>query len=160
MKKEVNLYQVNVSTRGPWNIQRTKTGRGCWVVAETSPQKAEETVRAYLKEYNLFGNIYPAWKIASETPFGRGTVLRKEDYLAFLESNKEPKYVFTPVRTKAGEKSRHSIHPGETDRNRQVFGAFQMPLEVERIEDCGQLHNIEGVTYEGQELEDYDLELD
>ena len=83
MKKEVNLYQVNVSTRGPWNIQRTKTGRGCWIVAETSPQKAEETVRAYLKERNLFGNIYPAWKIASETPFGRGTVLRKEDYLAF-----------------------------------------------------------------------------
>ena len=36
----------------------------------------------------------------------------------------------------------------------------QKSSDIEQIEDCGALHNIEGVTYEGQGLGDYWADFD
>lgn len=154
--REINQYQINVSTRGP---HYNKTGRGVWIVAETTPEKATAALKTHFKEHNLFGSIYPAWKITSRIPLERGIVIKREDYFELVEKSKQPGYVFTPAKTEAGEKLHRPNRAGIEYRDKQVNGAFGAPGKaIERMEDCGELHNMEGITFNSQELEDWNLE--
>lgn len=158
MSKTVRQYQIQVSTRGPIKAQCSKSGRGVYIVAETDPEKAIKALKAYFKEYNLFGSMYPAYELTSEwqkISLERGTVMTKEQYLELAERKRQPGYVFAPAKTGQKKNQRRQDCVDAEDRNRQVFGAFQKPSDIEQIDDCGELHNVEGVTYEGAGLGDY-----
>ena len=151
--KEIKQYRIAVSVYGTPS-KLSDTGAGIWYVAETTKDKAIATLRDYLKQHNLFGSIQFGF-VPSEVPvpMERGQVLSEKEYSHLLEEQKAQKpYEFIPH--KNTRKPNFGI---DTDKS-AVQGAYGNKNEPTYIEDCGNLPHVDGVTYEGRDLDEYNLE--
>ena len=150
--KEIKQYHIAVSVYG--FAKRHNTAAGIWHVAETTGDKAIAVLRDYLKQHNLFGTIQFAFA-SSETPVSmeRGQVLSQREYSRLVEEQQKQKpYEFIPH--KNTRKPNFGI---DTDKS-AVQGAYGNKNEPTYIEDCGNLPHVDGVTYEGRNLDKYNLE--
>lgn len=153
--KEIKQYHVAVSVYGTF-AKKHNTAAGIWYVAETTEDKAIAVLRDYLKQHNLFGTIQFAF-VSSETPVSmeRGQVLSEKEYSRLVEEQQKQKpYEFIPRRA-----NRHLKPKFGTDADKTpVQGAYGSHNGPTYIEDCGDLPHIDGVTYEGRNLDTYNLE--
>lgn len=153
--KETKQYHVAVSVYGTLT-KKHNTAAGVWHVAETTKEKAIAALRDYLKQHNLFGTIQFAF-VSSETPvlMERGQVLSGREYSRLVEEQQKQKpYEFIPRRTNGHLKPKFG-----TDADKApVQGAYGNKKEPTYIEDCGDLPHVDGVTYEGQDLENFNLD--
>lgn len=153
---EIKQYHVAVSVYGTF-AKKHNTAAGIWHVAETTEDKAVAVLRDYLKQHNLFGTIQFAF-VSSEAPvlMERGQVLSQREYsrLAEKQQNQKP-YEFIPRRADGHLKPKLG-----TDADKApVQGAYGgYNNEPTYIEDCGSLPHVDGVTYEGRNLDAYNLE--
>ena len=152
---EIKQYHVAVSVYGTL-AKKHNTAAGIWYVAETTEDKAIAVLRDYLKQHNLFGTIQFAFA-SSETPVSmkRGQVLSQKEYSRLVEEQQKQKpYEFIPRRA-----NRHLKPKFGTDTEKiPVQGAYGNKKELTYIEDCGNLPHVDGVTYEGRNLDAYNLE--
>lgn len=152
---EIKQYHVAVSVYGTLT-KKHNTAAGIWYVAETTEDKAIAVLRDYLKQHNLFGTIQFAFA-SSETPVSmeRGQVLSQKEYSRLVEEQQKQKpYEFIPRRANGHLKPKFG-----TDADKApVQGAYGSHNEPIYIEDCGNLPHIDGVTYEGRNLDAYNLE--
>lgn len=152
---EIKQYYVAVSVYGTL-AKKHNTAAGMWHVAETTKDKAIAVLRDYLKQHNLFGTIQFAFA-SSETPVSmeRGQVLSQREYSRLVEEQQKQKpYEFIPRRANGHIKPKLG-----TDADKiPVQGAYGNKKELTCIEDCGDLPHIDGVTYEGQDLENFNLD--
>lgn len=159
--KDINLYKINVSTRGPVVFQH-KNGYGSYIIVAKSENQAKEYLQNYFKANNLFGDMYQPCKYSLDNvlQLELGTVMRKKEYLTKLEEyNNKREYQFTPKKTEKGNKLHKINRPGIEYRERNVQGAYGNersctfnPDKPEMFEDCLDLHNIDGITFEGKPL--------
>lgn len=153
--KEIKQYHVAVSVYGTLT-KKHNTAAGIWYVAETTEDKAIAVLRDYLKQHNLFGTIQFAFA-SSETPVSmeRGQVLSEEEYSRLVEEQQKQKpYEFIPRRANGHIKPKL----GTDIEKIPVQGAYGNKKELTCIEDFGDLPHIDGVTYEGRNLDAYNLE--
>lgn len=151
--KEIKQYRIAVSVHGTLS-KLSDTGAGIWYVAETTKDKAIATLRDYLKQHNLFGSIQSGF-VPSEVPvpMERGQVLSEKEYSYLLEEQKAQKsYKFIP------HKNTREPNLGIDVDKSAVQGAYGNKNEPTYIEDCGDLPHVDGVTYEGRNLDKYNLE--
>lgn len=153
--KETKQYHVAVSVYGTLT-KKHNTAAGIWHIAETTEEKAIAVLRDYLKQHNLFGTIQFAF-VSSETPVSmeRGQVLSEKEYSRLAEEQQKQKpYEFIPRRANGHLKPKLG-----TDADKApVQGAYGSHNEPTYIEDCGNLPYVDGVTYEGQDLENFNLD--
>ena len=151
--KEIKQYRIGVSVYGPAS---KKTGAGIWYVAETTEKKATAALQNYFKQHNLFGSIQYAFT-PSRTfiSMKRGQVLSEREYFLIKEEQEKQKpYEVIPHRANGHVKPKFG-----TDADKApVQGAYGSHNEPTCIEDCGSLPHVDGVTYEGRNLDAYNLE--
>lgn len=153
--KEIKQYHVAVSVYGTLT-KKHNTAAGIWYVAETTEKKAIAALQNYFKQHNLFGSIQYAFT-PSRTfiSMKRGQVLSEREYFLLKEEQEKQKpYEFIP------HKADGHIKPklGTDIEKIPVQGAYGNKNEPTYIEDCGNLPHVDGVTYEGRNLDAYNLE--
>lgn len=183
--KNISIYMIQVSTRGPIHTQFAKSGHGVYLVVAKDTEQAVQFLKDYFKENNLFGSIYKPYILPEKyetfnkngkmyiysryysVPLKFGEVIDRHKYLNECEKfqNKE-NYRFIPKKTEKGLKIHKISRPGIEYRERNIQGAFGNerscsvnPERPEMFEDCINLHNINGITYEGRPL-NYDNMMD
>ena len=153
--KEIKQYHVAVSVYGTL-AKKHNTAAGIWHVAETTEKKAIAALQNYFKQHNLFGSIQYAFT-PSRTfiSMKRGQVLSEREYFLLKEEQEKQKpYEFIPRKADGHLKPKFG-----TDADKApVQGAYGNKEKPTYIEDCGNLPHIDGVTYEGRNLDAYNLE--
>ena len=153
--KEIKQYHVAVSVYGTLT-KKHNTAAGIWYVAETTEKKAIAALQNYFKQHNLFGSIQYAFT-PSRTfiSMKRGQVLSEREYFLLKEEQEKQKpYEFIPHKADGHIKPKFG-----TDADKApVQGAYGSHNEPTYIEDCGSLPHVDGVTYEGRNLDAYNLE--
>ena len=153
--KEIKQYHVAVSVYGTLT-KKHNTAAGIWYVAETTEKKAIAALQNYFKQHNLFGSIQYAFT-PSRTfiSMKRGQVLSEREYFLIKEEQEKRKpYEFIPRKADGHLKPKFG-----TDADKApVQGAYGSHNEPTYIEDCGSLPHVDGVTYEGRNLDAYNLE--
>ena len=153
--KEIKQYHVAVSVYGTL-AKKHNTAAGIWYVAETTEKKAIAALQNYFKQHNLFGSIQYAFT-PSRTfiSMKRGQVLSEREYFLLKEEQEKQKpYEFIPRKADGHLKPKFG-----TDADKApVQGAYGNKEKPTYIEDCGNLPHIDGVTYEGRNLDAYNLE--
>lgn len=156
MKDKIKQFHIAVSVYGTLAKKRN-TAAGIWRVAETTKEKAIAVLRDYLKQHNLFGTIQFAF-VSRETPvlMERGQVLSGREYsrLAEEQQNQKP-YEFIPRRADGHLKPKLGTDADKAPVQGAYGGYNNGPTY---IEDCGNLPHVDGVTYEGRDLDTYNLE--
>lgn len=172
--KDIGIYVINVSTHGPI----FKSGRGHYYIAAKDKEQAIISLKKYFKKNNLFGSIYKPVRHLEQCktfnkngityiysdffkiPLQFGEVVDAYKYLEDCTKlqDKEP-YKFTPKKTAKGLKIHRINRPGIEYREKNVQGAYGRarsctfnPDKPEMYEDCLDLHNIDGITFEGKPL--------
>lgn len=156
------LYTIAVDVYGPTESKR-KTGRGRYVVCEKSEEMAIKCLRNYFKENNLTGDINYIYQITDENKImdlNKKTVIKETDYFDLLKQSKEKSnYVFEPKKSEKGMQIHKINRPGKEKREINIQGAFgNSNAKTEKIEDCGTLKDIDGVTYNGEPLSNQNVE--
>lgn len=154
--KEIKQYRIAVSVYGTLS-KLNDTGAGIWYVAETTKDKAIATLRDYLKQHNLFGSIQLAFTPSEvPVPMERGQVLSQREYSRLVEEQQKQKpYEFIPRRADGHLKPKLGTDADKAPVQGAYGGYNNGPTY---IEDCGNLPHVDGVTYEGRDLDEYNLE--
>lgn len=161
--KELNLYWIGVNIRGPHS--HSKSGAGAWLVCETSEKNAKKALQDYFNENHLIGSsddICRSSTIPDLSIVSRGTCMRQSEYYALVEENKEKeknKYQFSPKISEKGIQLHKYTKNSSEYEEPNIHGAFGNNIDKElTIDDCGELPDIEGVTYNGESLTHQNLD--
>ena len=154
--KKLNMYRCSVNLHGPHSS--TKSGSGMWYVCETSEKNAKRALHAHFVKNNLMGSpdsIKLSLTDLDEDILPRGACMKRSEYADKILQKKEAiqnKYKFAPKKSEKGMLLHKVIREPKEYKEIRVPGAVPMDTYPDGIEDCGELHDIEGVTYKGKPL--------
>ena len=155
--RELNIYRIAVNLHGPHAL--SKSGSGMWFVCETSEKNAKKALQKHFSENHLLGSsddIDCAKYLYLDTEIlPRGACMERDDYKAALKEKKESQknqYQFSPKKSEKGIALHKPNREPQNYREVIVPGAEKTPDTLQTISDCGDLPDIDGITYNGQAL--------